>query len=169
MVALANSRSDALQFERRMLSVFEKRNSLPPPTPKYDDALSPEWIDNFFATLPSSQEVLLLARNYIERGWCKGRYEISTEEQKGERYFGGLVPKYWETSEPRVCSVGAIRAAIQKLGYVGNEGILVERVSKAAGIKPGEGPLTRWNDDPKRTQEQVIAAFDRAIVMVAEF
>jgi len=96
MVALIKPESDALLFLKNsfLSPVFEKRSKI--------------------VTCDSKErvtKVLLLAQSFIKRGWCKCRYEISAQEQK-EKCFGGLTPNYWENSEPRMCMVGAIRAAI---------------------------------------------------------
>lgn len=120
------------------------------------------WIDRFFSSLPSHQEVLLRARQLIEGGWCKGRYHLTAEEQKRKPQYG-FVEDWLNTDDDRYCTIGAIRQAAFDIGYQGNIAPIIERVRVASRANI---PVSRWNDQPQRTKTEVLEAIDRAICLV---
>lgn len=92
----------------------------------------------------TAKEGLMAARALIARGWTQ---HAAARTANGET----LSPEQC-ASETAVCwcTFGALRA-------VGSM-----EADKALRTIIG-GPLTEWNDDPDRTQAQVLAAFDKAI------
>lgn len=97
-------------------------------------------------------EILKKARELIRAGWAQETFSL--HKQDGICY----------------CALGAIGPAAG--GYPG-DGVFVSDgpaypavVVLATALGPSVNPLTSvtvWNDDPKRTQEDVIALYDRAI------
>lgn len=120
-----------------------------------------DWIDRFFISLPSQQEVLLRAYELIESGWCKGRYHLTPEEQNRKSQYGFVVD-YNNTNVDRYCLVGAIRQAVYDVGYQGNIALIIERIRVASGLKE---QVSTWNDQPQRTKSEVLSVIDRAICL----
>ena len=89
------------------------------------------------------KQLLINARHHlVENGWIQGY-------------------NYDENSE-KCCSFGALYVALWRSDDRANRGALTGamiELSKAIG----NYPVTWWNDQPERTKEDVIAAFDRAI------
>lgn len=87
--------------------------------------------------------VLFAAREAVSRGWCQGTFR---------------------DSEGRVCAVGAIRRAAGGDESAVAPGITVNRALDTF-IEANDIPwlVSSWNDAPNRTQNDVVAAFDRAI------
>ena len=57
------------------------------------------------------------------------------------------------------CPLGAI-ARTDTYGIT--KGVAIQRIEKVLGIS-GSGSIASWNDEPDRTHDEVLAAFDRAI------
>lgn len=86
-------------------------------------------------------DVLREARGLIAKhGWCRNVYKNA---------FGEM------------CAAGAIRCASgdSKVKFEAR-GFLCAAINGAS--------ITQWNDRPRRTKEQVLEAFDRAIARAAE-
>jgi hypothetical protein len=94
--------------------------------------------------------VLIEARNLVEEGWCRRSF-MRRDDQGNVRY----------------CIVGAIDAACRdglddELSYL--RAHAVNRMVEAAGTRNrGEVGISIWNDSWRRTKEEVLQAFDRAI------
>lgn len=86
-------------------------------------------------------EVLKLAREKVAGGWCKGHY-VKTNPDGKDAY----------------CVAGAI----SRSGVAGKTGHAYEIFSQAIGSGLS---LSAWNDAPNRTKEEVLAAFDKAILL----
>jgi hypothetical protein len=83
-------------------------------------------------------EVLEKMYDIIEKGWCQGRFR----NQKNE-----------------YCLYGAIGASVQSsvFGYERTYWECIERLREVIGCS-----LVDWNDDPRRTKEDVLLAIKRA-------
>lgn len=92
-------------------------------------------------------EVLREARRLIaERGWTQGEYARDAAGRACEPV--GATPRCY-------CSIGALIAASQNDGgYAQAFGALLSAI--------GNG-VVAWNDEPRRSVEDVLRAFDRAI------
>jgi hypothetical protein len=95
-------------------------------------------------------QVLETARELIEKGWTRGA------EARDE--YGNA--KGWKSKKAVCfCAIGAIWKADGKaFGPVGD---LAQYTLVSCIRTPG---IAQWNDSPRRTKKQVLAAFDRAIV-----
>ena len=86
------------------------------------------------------------AIDYIRKGWTKGLYAC-------DKNFHECTPRSY--SALRWCSSGAIQAAYTySVAYR-------EAVDKLRNVI-GREDIAGWNDDPERTHEEVIAAFEKA-------
>lgn len=114
----------------------------------------------------SVSDVLKGARNLVAQGWCHNVGKIFGTDRNTTHY----------------CSVIAIDECDKRTKTMGLEDQLMEdfceAVCQAAGVVRKEYKLTYntakyswvdtligWNDEPGRTQAEVLAAFDRAILM----
>ena len=103
-------------------------------------------------------EVLRYAKKLIERGWCQKWSAVDHEKRPVDP---------WDDNACEWCATGAIRAAAyridgniseyNKTNFLTQCYIAVER----ATCHPGR--LVRWNDEPLRTQHEVLSAFSKAI------
>jgi hypothetical protein len=103
-------------------------------------------------------ELLIRARGFLERGWCRSAY--------ARNFLGWKVgPKSWWACQ--WCALGALCAAGMPLckshPAVDQSHPAVNRLSAAIG-----GDYIGWFNDHQDTVEPVLAAFDRAIAMLAE-
>lgn len=94
-----------------------------------------------------TREVLIAARALIAKGWTQGY--LARDER-------GLVTRPSGDEAVCWCCIGAL-SAVAKCGPIWSA---VDALSGAVG---GAGQIARWNDAPKRTQAEVLEAFDRAI------
>lgn len=117
-----------------------------------------EWPDPLRATSISSRSrpasagtlaVLLYARKLIaeERRWCRHSFARS--------WFGIPVPAHSRLAR-RYCALGAIKRAGSDLGLP--FGAAAARLQEQAGRQ-----VPTWNDHPRRSHAEVLAAFDAAI------
>lgn len=91
-------------------------------------------------------EILKEARRLIaEKGWTQGVYA---------RHANGNLIDPMEGNAACFCSLGAI----WKVGGILEHAFAVIALEGVIGIS-----LAEWNDDPSRTKEEVLAAFDEAI------
>lgn len=82
------------------------------------------------------------ARALIEQGWCQGDYYEDSD--CGTKY----------------CAVGAIRAAAEDQSYF----YCLDYLGQVLGmITASLCNVPNWNDAPGRTQQEVLALYDRAI------
>ena len=96
--------------------------------------------------------MLALARQLItvEQRWCQGAF--------ARGWFDIAVPVRSGFAR-RFCALGAVRRAGRDLG------LIVEPACTALELQTGR-PVADWNDDPKRTHGEVVAAFDAAIAVL---
>lgn len=87
-----------------------------------------------------SSDILKKAKKLVAQGWTKG---------DAHRFGFGRCA---------YCSIGAIQA----VGGIAWEG---ERARRYLGTVVNKPYVSDWNDRPERTHEQVLAAFDKAIVL----
>lgn len=101
-------------------------------------------------------QILLRAADRIEKlGWCQHNYGVG--ENGNARRPGGLFDKEPDQSPVReTCPIGAIRAVAGNDDKAGNEA--KARLYAFLGVKN----LADWNDDPKRTKAEVVAAMRKA-------
>ena len=103
-------------------------------------------------------ELLEKAKKKIEKGWCQ---ETLAKDAKGR------IVSERSRDACQWCSVGAILAALpikewrkeQEIGF----STLAETMEGFLEKAMGSVSVAHWNDRPGRTQQQVIAAFDKAI------
>ncbi len=106
------------------------------------------------------EKIMRLAKKLVKKGWVKGNFE---EEVDGK---------------PCYCADGALGLAEARVdenvdNYDGTGATpSTHDFFRQAGMSPAArknfcGSVFNWNDHPKRTQAQVVAAFDRAIVKAA--
>lgn len=89
------------------------------------------------------------ARKLIERGWCQDHY-AETASGRECHWLDDVAAKW--------CILGAINHANGCLLFSSEPEIIL---SGAVGRQP----LGAWNDEPGRTQAEVLAAFDKAIAL----
>jgi hypothetical protein len=101
----------------------------------------------------TAREVLVAARKLLTKGWTQG--EMSDRVKRVQCYcaagavnkaLGHNVEQYSDSSHP------AFKALLND-----------SKVKRTSGSDPTIYGLTYWNDKKRRTQEQVIALFDRTI------
>lgn len=95
----------------------------------------------------TTREVLTNARALVAQGWTQGDW------RDGSCY----------------CAAGALRSVTR--GMLGDAWVEAVAALKAAIGRHrfcGDREIIGWNDTPGRTQEEVIAAFDRAIAALKE-
>lgn len=109
-------------------------------------------------------EILKATRDRIAAGWCQ--QVAATDEQ-------GIPHSPYGAQARRFCLVGAIAAAVDALA--GDETdqvfariafetqLLDQKIGTAADWRELTRPIARWNDDPSRTQAEVVAFLDDAI------
>ena len=94
--------------------------------------------------MTTAKDILKRARETIKQGWCQGAN--ARDEQNTP------VPVLCD-SAVKWCVIGAIFRQRK------NAHMLCDRVRDAADAKN----LVSWNDDPNRTQADVLAVFDKVI------
>jgi len=92
--------------------------------------------------------ILTNARAFIAKGWCQGKSALDGDGNPIDATHPQAV---------RFCIFGAFDAT----GII-LEDPVIELFKEASGLPP-DRPLTGWNDEPGRTQSEVLEAFDRAI------
>lgn len=102
----------------------------------------------------SVKEGLIKARAKVEEGWCQGA---------AARDKGGLAVAATSSDATRFCILGAINAA-----RLDNGVSVIGELYCALKCEAGESSLAGFNDAPGRTQEEVLALFDKAIARVEE-
>lgn len=98
----------------------------------------------------TTSQVLQEARALVAAGWCQGPYS------------------YWEEIDGQqcYCAVGAVYTV---LGLVLGAVPPAEAALDAAAVALSGGAETSaigWNEDPRHTQADVLALFDRALAEV---
>lgn len=91
-------------------------------------------------------EILKRARARVAKGWHQGWYS--------NKHIYNPEPTAW-------CLKGALGCGEEHFSHERWEAQVI--LSQTSGA-PVMG-LTKWNDDPGRTQAEVVAAFDKAIVL----
>ena len=109
----------------------------------------------------TAKQILAGARELVYQGWCQG---VDARDARGERcapwhrdarswsVLGALVAS--EGNDPDVRAHSS--AAVAELGQA------VALLAEAAGIRT----LQAWNDEPGRTRDEVLAAFDKALALL---
>lgn len=101
-------------------------------------------------------DILQEAKQLVEKGWCQRTFWTDTN---GE----ACLPKYAACC----CALGALKIATNYSEFSGCNALsyyyAVEHVEK---FVPGRR-ISSWNDMPGRTQEEVVALFDTAILNLA--
>ncbi|WZO97276.1 hypothetical protein EP7_004300 [Isosphaeraceae bacterium EP7] len=88
------------------------------------------------------------ARKLVEKGWCKGT---------SARNAAGEPTGTTDVDAVAWCPYGAM-GAIPGASFIRT----TDRYRKSIGRLA----ISKWNDEPERTKEEVLAAFDRAIESV---
>lgn len=116
------------------------------------------------------KQTVIIARSYIERGWCQGETSRDAEGEWVE--FKDEAACTW-------CALGSIDRALWDLGLY-NDGFSYENLrrvedclSKSIGIddptyRVQTGRIGSWNDRDDMTQEKVLQAFTKAIDLAGE-
>lgn len=106
---------------------------------------------------PVNEVVSMLrqARSFIERGWTQRYYAV---DEHGE--------KAWAcgSDAARWCIRGAVIASAAEREDFTIRHKVYSYLVQGSGNEH-EDSITSWNDDPNRTKEEVLAAFDRAIAL----
>jgi hypothetical protein len=98
---------------------------------------------------------LTKARACVDAGWTQNAYG-RTEEGKGTGYADPAAVAY--------CMVGALYHAMPNEESYGIVTPALDALIAVAGTQQ----LIRFNDHPKRTKEEVLAVYDRAIEAMVE-
>jgi hypothetical protein len=111
-----------------------------------------------------ASDLLIEGRSRVKKGWCKGAFTF--DKAGKETSTRSVDANQW-------CSVGAIFGALQIIPsstpYLEEQRarcLAEEYLADAAGL-PSVEHIFGWNDDPCRTQEEVVAAYDKAIELAA--
>jgi len=97
--------------------------------------------------------ILTNARAFIANGWCQGHSAYDAD--------GCPINA---TSPRAVCF--CIYGAFDATGIILEDSV-IELFKETNGL-PQNKPLSRWNDEPGRTQAEVLEAFDHAIAKAKE-
>lgn len=94
-------------------------------------------------------DVLILARSYIEKGWCQN---IWARDSKGKACM------HYDPRAVSWCIVGSVGLAerLLEISTNANHYELLRKTAETAALSP-------WNDDGSRTKEEVLEVFDKAI------
>jgi hypothetical protein len=108
------------------------------------------------------------ARRLVMSGWCQGAHARDRA--------GRDVPS-WSEEASSWSLLGALLASWHRHDALGiDEDVVAHladahalgKATEALGEVVGTASLERWNDDPGRTQEDVISASERALVLLDE-
>ena len=107
--------------------------------------------------MSSVKEDLIKARAKIEKGWCQG---VAARDINGESVHA--------TSSDAVqfCILGALGSVRGRISVEGTSW-LYHAIHNGAP-KLGGFTISAYNDAPWRTQEEVLAIFDKAIALAEE-
>jgi hypothetical protein len=109
------------------------------------------WLSRF---QPGAEHILVRARELVAYGWCQG---ADARDQRD-----GPVPP-WSEEARRWSLLGALVAAVDLPAEPGAVTLGPLRRALAALAEIIEEPLlATWNDDPGRTQEEVVRTLDAA-------
>lgn len=100
----------------------------------------------------NTKAILNKAADLLEQGFLKGRLAA---DSRG-RTTGATSP-----DATAFCSIGAIIAAESRLGIAGRKTRCVSALVEGfLGLEPYG--IVEWNNDPERTQDEVVTAFRKA-------
>lgn len=103
--------------------------------------------------------VIVNARDKLAKGFCKGHIALDMDGRE-----------VMATSPHAVayCAVGALWAAVLELKTTaGLFHTVIRAVEKEIGKAYDPMGLVTWNNEPERTQEEVVSVFTRAAQLVA--
>lgn len=103
--------------------------------------------------MTTTREILVKARDYIERGWSQGHYARTAAGRQTDE--DDALAASW-------CPLGAIMMAAPDSVRLRDDAGDALCVAIGAEGKSGS-TIPEWNDAAERTQADVLAAFDRAI------
>jgi hypothetical protein len=107
----------------------------------------------------SLKSLLIDAKKIVQNGWCQRAFELpdySSTFTWGSSWDTGLPIGKW--SKYLYCPIGAMTKASKNKSYPDAHDA-IKCFVEANEIKS----IMCWNDDPDRTKEQVLDAFDKAI------
>ena len=107
--------------------------------------------------MKTGADLLSCAGDLVRRGWTQHADARSAE---------GDAVEPWDDAAAAWSLLGALVAALEEQGESGRELPLVQLASaldELAGLIDDDS-LSRWNDDPSRRQEEVVAVLDAAAV-----
>lgn len=116
-----------------------------------DDRLGVFTVGEIVTTI----EVLREARALVAKGWCQNENAFNSE---------GKMVHARDPSACRWCVNGALMVASG--GVIPCQSTAWDRIRDSNRIPLA---LDEWNDEPERTQAEVVAAFDRAIASLEPF
>jgi hypothetical protein len=103
----------------------------------------------------TAREVLMDARGRIQQGWCQG---ADARDADGRR----VAP--WSPDARSWSVLGALVASEGDLDVRAHAtGAELGRAVSVLAEAVGSSSLQAWNDEPERTRDEVVAAFDRAL------
>jgi hypothetical protein len=104
---------------------------------------------------PSAALILKKTQQYIKDGWVRSRDAI---DHAGKPC----------SPVSKEATAYDLRAALIRSAIVlhAEQGATLDALSTLAGVI-GDADLAKWNDDPQRTQREVVAVIDQAIKRVS--
>jgi hypothetical protein len=128
-----------LQFGTTASSAYAGR---PRAIPAWHSSRRAEHIGDTLAVLARAREVIADERRWCRRSFARSWFNVPVRVQSA--------------AARRYCALGAVMHAGRKLG------LPVEQARNTLEWQAAR-PVQDWNDDPRRTHAEVIAAFDGAI------
>jgi hypothetical protein len=104
----------------------------------------------------AAAQLLGRAQDYVRQGWCQGADATDA--------FGEPVEP-WSAEAARWSLLGAIVAALDHPGSSTSHEPALPALAEAMGALADliyEPSLARWNDDPLRSQQEVLTVLERA-------
>jgi len=92
--------------------------------------------------------ILINARNRLEKGWCQGHFELVSEDGNSVEY----------------CIYGAVNSASSIMDTNDQAIDIANKAVKTIQFILNEEEIDKWNDTPGRTKEEVLEMMDKAIV-----
>jgi hypothetical protein len=101
-------------------------------------------------------DILMEARPWIDKGWCQQWLSVDARGRACDTLGGKAVA--W-------CAIGAV-TKVTDWPAAGNEAL--RYLAQAIGKGDATNDIGIWNDDPDRTKEEVLEAYDRAISLALD-
>jgi len=110
----------------------------------------------------SQTNILINARNRLEKGWCQGHFELVSEDGNSVEYciYGAVnsASSIMDTSD--LSDIAAKYQGASNLQAID----IANKAVKTIQFILKEEEIDKWNDTPGRTKEEVLEMMDKAIV-----